>query len=37
MENNYDTNVEYDLEEYDNQGYEELINNEEFEIDLGDG
>ena len=37
MENHYDTNVEYDLEEYDNQGYEELINNEEFEIDLGDG
>ena len=30
LEDYYDTNKEYDLDEYDNAGYEELIKDEEF-------
>lgn len=36
LEDYYDTNKEYDLDEYDNAGYEELIKEDAFEADLGD-
>lgn len=34
MENYYDTNKEYDLDEFENIGYEELIKDEDFKADL---
>lgn len=36
LEDYYDTNKEYDLDEYDNAGYEELMKGEEFNPSLGD-
>nr|DAH40495.1 MAG TPA: Transcription initiation factor IIE, alpha FINGER, Transcription [Caudoviricetes sp.] len=36
LEDYYDTNKEYDLDEYDNAGYEELIKSEDFNPNLGD-
>lgn len=36
MENYYDTNQDYDLDNYDNDGYEDLFN-EEFQADLDRG
>lgn len=33
MENRYDTNQEYDLEDYENKGYDELMNGKEEEFD----
>lgn len=34
MENYYDTNKEYDLDEFENIGYEELMKDEDFKADL---
>lgn len=34
LENYYDTNKEYDLDEYDNAGYEELMKEEDFKADI---
>ena len=34
IENYYDVNQEYDLEEYENDGYEKLLGDEEFELEL---
>ena len=34
MENYYDTNKEYDLDEFENVGYEELMKNDDFKADL---
>lgn len=36
LEDYYDTNKEYDLDEYDNAGYEELMKGEEFNPNIGD-
>ena len=36
LEDYYDTNKEYDLDEYDNAGYEELMKSEEFNPNIGD-
>ena len=36
LEDYYDTNKEYDLDEYDNVGYEELMKSEEFNPNIGD-
>lgn len=36
LEDYYDTNKEYDLDEYDNTGYEELMKSEEFNPNIGD-
>ena len=35
LEDYYDTNKEYDLDEYDNAGYEELMKSEEFNPNIG--
>ena len=34
MESYYDTNKEYDLDEFENVGYEELMKNDDFKADL---
>ena len=36
LEDYYDTNKQYDLDEYDNAGYEELMKSEEFNPNIGD-
>ena len=36
LEDYYDTNKEYDLDEYDNAGYEELMKSEDFNPNIGD-
>ena len=36
LEDYYDTNKQYDLDEYDNAGYEELMKSEEFNPSIGD-
>lgn len=37
LENFYDTDQTYDLDEYDNEGYEKLIKNDDFAADLDAG
>lgn len=34
LENYYNTDKEYDLDEYDNAGYDELMKNEDFQVEL---
>ena len=34
LENYYDVGKEYDLDEFENDGYEELMKNEEFVADI---
>ena len=36
LENYYNTDKEYDLDEYDNAGYDELIKDEDFQVELDD-
>lgn len=37
LENYYNTDKEYDLDEYDNAGYDELMKEEDFKVELEDG
>lgn len=37
LEDYYDTNREYDLDSYENEGYERLLKDEEFAADLDEG
>lgn len=36
LENYYNTDKEYDLDEYDNAGYDELMKDEDFQVELDD-
>lgn len=36
LENYYNTDKEYDLDEYDNTGYDELMKDEDFQVELDD-